>query len=216
MISGGVHWCLVWSGWTTRPCYSWSCQVKVVLKWFGCSRCVYFNLVDIVALALVVDHLVDASVPFVALIAKRRQHRKELLFWALPKLGGPPLPNTILILFNSYFHQQRHHKWPSANFYYQNYHFHLFVNNAKQRKIFFVKRRKKFAKLRAEGGRCICIITIFPERRSQPTWTSRRSQRKNTFWKKIVVNSKSIEKMLSHQKCTMTVFYWIFTSTFYQ
>ena len=42
------------------------------------------------------------------------------------------------------------------------------------------------------GGRCICIITLFPERRSQPTWTSRRSQRKITFWrKKIVVNSKS-------------------------
>ena len=96
IILGGVHWCLVWSGWTTRPCHSWSCQVKVVLKWFGCSRCFYCNLVDVVALALVEDHLVDVSVPVVALIAKRRHHRKDnLFFWTLPKLGGPPCPTRF-------------------------------------------------------------------------------------------------------------------------
>ena len=105
----------------------------------------------------------------------------------------------ILIIFISYFHHQRHHKWPSANFYYQNYHFHLFVNNAKKWKFFFVKRWK-------EGGSCICIITIYLGRRSQPTWTSRRSQRKNTFWKRFVVNCKSVEKMLSHQNHSTTGF----------
>ena len=48
------------------------------------------NLVDIVALALVVDHLVDVSVPVVALIPRRRQQRKKLPFGNCLNWGDPP------------------------------------------------------------------------------------------------------------------------------